>query len=104
MEHIAKVEIIHADPIDLFRWFRKEINMPVSEARELSRSKIIDFGGDIEKAYDFYVYIQTLRVSGARLIIDDSFDYRGAMGSFAISKEESNDIEKYYKEFDSDKK
>jgi Ni,Fe-hydrogenase maturation factor len=102
MEHLAKVEIVSAHFLDVFKWLRKEMDFSIIEAKELSKDgQIIDFRGDCNKALAFYNYLNQMITTSAKLIINDTFDSRGAVGSYVITKEEIVDDEKYFKEWDS---
>lgn len=94
---IAKVELISIHYLDVFKWLRKEFNLSIIEAKNISKNgTIIDFNGNIEKAISLYNYINRQNTSSARLIIDHSFDTRGYTGATGALIDENN---KYHEEY-----
>lgn len=100
MKQIAKVEIISANSLDVFKWLRKEMNMDIKSAKELSNSTMIDFHGDYKKAIDFFNYLDSFLRSSARLIIDFAYDRSGIVGAFFINEETLKEDEKFREEYD----
>jgi hypothetical protein len=104
MNQIAKVELISVYYLDVYKWLRKEMDIPIVEAKNLSQSgNVIDFNGDIEKAISFYNYLNSCMTNSARLIIDHSYSTIGCVGAFVDLEENMLESIKYSIEFDSEK-
>jgi hypothetical protein len=85
---IAKVELISVHSPEVYKWIRQNTTLTIKEANELSKSgAVIDFGDDYAKAVKLYEYIEFGGPYSARIIIDNFFDRRGAVGAYAIINE-----------------
>ena len=74
--NIAKVVLINVDKNDVAMWLHK--HAPLYVINDLldivfNNDHIFDFGGDIEKAFDLYTYLQNCSPNSARLIIDQAY-------------------------------
>jgi hypothetical protein len=98
MTNINKVEIIQADTLDIYKWLRKNMDLTIKEASEISKSKIIDFLNNTQKALDFYMYLHIFHGASARLIIDITFKTELPVGTVVYTEEEIIDHDKYSKE------
>jgi len=88
MKQVAQVKIISANHFDILKWLRIEMSwMSIKDVKEKSNQKIIDFDGDYEKAIKFFDYLHGCLPNSARLIIDFSYDTRGAVGSYGVTIE-----------------
>lgn len=101
MKQIAQVEIISANYLDVFKWLRKNMDwLNIKEAKEKSSQKIIDFDGDYEKAISMFNYLHNCMTNSARLIIDFSYDTRGAVGSYGVTIEQLEEDDKFRNEWE----
>ncbi len=99
---MAHVKLIQVHYLDIFKWLRKEMNMSIIEAKDLSKNgAVVFFGNDFEKALDLYRHIQSFDNTSAQISIDDSYDNRGRAGSYGVSEEQIIQDELYRNEFNS---
>lgn len=99
---MAQVRLIQIHYLDIFKWLRKEMNMSIIEAKDLSKNgTIIDFGNDSDKALQLYNHIKSFDNTSAQILIDGFYDNRGRAGAYGISEEQIIEDELYRNEFNS---
>ena len=99
---MAKVQIIQAHYLDVYKWLRANTSMELKECRDYSKSgSIIDFGADIVKCVEFYEFLLRLNTTSAKIEINQVFDNTCRCGSYAYTEEQLKFDEIAKKEFDS---
>lgn len=58
--------------------------LTLKECQLKAKEKIIDFDGNYEKALSLFNYLHNCNNNSVRLIIDFSYDSRGAIGSYCV--------------------
>lgn len=99
-KNLAQVIILQAHYLNVYKWIRTNMFLGIKESMDLSKSRVIDFYGDYNKAVEFYNYLKSFPRSSTKLIIDVNCEIPQIPSANVYTEEDIEEDIKFNAEWD----